>query len=60
MDKRELVARWERLDVPQLPEAQAFEAAREELRQMTPQQLRQTLVEAGIAEPTGELTPEYR
>lgn len=49
-----------KLGLPPLPEVAVFEAAREELRNMTPEQLRQTLVDAGIATEDGQLTERYR
>lgn len=54
-----LKARWAKLAPGPLPEIEALRATRERVRLMTPEQLRQTFIDAGIYYPDGRLRPEY-
>ena len=52
--------RWKGLQLPPLPEREAHERARARVRSMTPDEQRQSLIDAGIYTPDGALSPEYR
>ena len=53
-------ARWEGLQLPPLAEAEAHDRALAEVRAMTPEEKRASLVKAGILTEDGELTEHYR
>ena len=52
--------RWAAFQPPRLPEADRIEAAIARLSHMTPEQVFQTSVHAGVHQPDGTLAEEYR
>jgi hypothetical protein len=55
----EVKERWANLAPGPLPEAAAHEATRQRIRSMTPKQLRQSFIDAGIYDSEGRLRPQY-
>jgi hypothetical protein len=53
-------ARWATFEPPKLPEANKLKAAVERARKMTPKQVLQVSVSAGIHNADGSLTEKYR
>ncbi|MEO8903848.1 MAG: hypothetical protein ABI488_16165 [Polyangiaceae bacterium] len=52
--------RWAAFQPPRLPEADRLDAAIARLSHMTPEQLFQTSVHAGVHQADGTLTEDYR
>ncbi len=51
---------WSTYSPPELPEAAKLRAAIERLKKMSPDEVFETSVRAGIHNPDGTLTPQYR